>query len=129
MGQGQLRGVVALDGPAGTGKSTVAKRVAMALDARYLDTGSMYRAIALAVLRAGVDPTDEVKVAAVVETALPLARAVAGGRLVALFQPHLYSRTRDFAAEFALAQSLVPEPTIAFAGLLAGATLVGRRRK
>lgn len=70
MGQGQLRGVVALDGPAGTGKSTVAKRVAMALDARYLDTGSMYRAIALAVLRAGVDPTDEVKVAAVVDGAV-----------------------------------------------------------
>ncbi|MDX8149537.1 (d)CMP kinase [Lentzea sp. BCCO 10_0061] len=62
--------MVALDGPAGTGKSTVAKRVAMALDARYLDTGSMYRAIALAVLRAGVDPTDEVKVAAVVDGAV-----------------------------------------------------------
>jgi cytidylate kinase len=70
VGQGQLRGVVALDGPAGTGKSTVAKRVAMALDARYLDTGSMYRAIALAVLRAGVDPADEVKVAAVVDGAV-----------------------------------------------------------
>ena len=70
MGQGQLRGVVALDGPAGTGKSTVAKRVAMALDARYLDTGSMYRAVALAVLRAGVDPSDEVKVAAVVDGAV-----------------------------------------------------------
>lgn len=70
MGQGQLRGVVALDGPAGTGKSTVAKRLAMALDARYLDTGSMYRAIALAVLRAGVDPADEVKVVAVAENAV-----------------------------------------------------------
>ncbi|WP_090014357.1 (d)CMP kinase [Lentzea albidocapillata] len=62
--------MVALDGPAGTGKSTVAKRLATALDARYLDTGSMYRAIALAVLRAGVDPTDEVKVAAVVDNAV-----------------------------------------------------------
>lgn len=70
MGQGQLRGVVALDGPAGTGKSTVAKRLATALDARYLDTGSMYRAIALAVLRSGVDPADEVKVAAVVDNAV-----------------------------------------------------------
>ncbi|RDI23011.1 cytidylate kinase [Lentzea flaviverrucosa] len=70
MGQGQLRGVVALDGPAGTGKSTVAKRLATALDARYLDTGSMYRAVALAVLRAGVDPADEVKVAAVVDNAV-----------------------------------------------------------
>ncbi|WP_030480033.1 (d)CMP kinase [Lentzea albidocapillata] len=62
--------MVALDGPAGTGKSTVAKRLATALDARYLDTGSMYRAIALAVLRAGVDPADEVKVAAVVDNAM-----------------------------------------------------------
>ncbi|GHH57361.1 cytidylate kinase [Lentzea cavernae] len=70
MGQGQLRGVVALDGPAGTGKSTVAKRLAMVLDARYLDTGSMYRAIALAVLRAGVDPADEAKVVAVAENAV-----------------------------------------------------------
>lgn len=70
MGQGQLRGVVALDGPAGTGKSTVARRLAMALDARYLDTGSMYRAIALAVLRAGVDPADADKVVAVAENAV-----------------------------------------------------------
>lgn len=69
VGQGQLRGVVALDGPAGTGKSTVAKRLAMALDARYLDTGSMYRAIAVAVLRAGVDPTDEVEVGEVADNA------------------------------------------------------------
>jgi cytidylate kinase len=69
VGQGQLRGVVALDGPSGTGKSTVAKRLAMALDARYLDTGSMYRAITVAVLRAGVDPLDETKVAEVADNA------------------------------------------------------------
>jgi cytidylate kinase len=69
VGQGQLRGVVALDGPSGTGKSTVAKRLAMALDARYLDTGSMYRAITVAVLRAGVDPADESKVAEVADNA------------------------------------------------------------
>ncbi|WP_189157239.1 (d)CMP kinase [Lentzea pudingi] len=62
--------MVALDGPAGTGKSTVARRLAMALDARYLDTGSMYRAIALAVLRAGVDPADADKVVAVAENAV-----------------------------------------------------------
>ncbi len=69
MGQGQLRGVVALDGPSGTGKSTVAKRLAMALDARYLDTGSMYRAITVAVLRAGVDPADADAVAKVADDA------------------------------------------------------------
>ncbi|MGH3997332.1 MAG: (d)CMP kinase, partial [Pseudonocardiaceae bacterium] len=51
-----LRGVVAVDGPAGTGKSTVARRLAAALGAQYLDTGAMYRAAALGVLRAGADP-------------------------------------------------------------------------
>jgi cytidylate kinase len=54
----QLRGVVALDGPSGTGKSTVSRRLASALGAIYLDTGAMYRAITLAVLRAGADPSD-----------------------------------------------------------------------
>jgi CMP/dCMP kinase len=49
-----LRGVVAVDGPSGTGKSTTARGLAMRLDARYLDTGAMYRAATLAVMRAGV---------------------------------------------------------------------------
>ena len=60
-------GVVALDGPSGTGKSTVARRLAMRLDAHYLDTGAMYRAATLAVLRAGADPDDAVAVTKVVE--------------------------------------------------------------
>ncbi len=50
--------VVAIDGPAGTGKSSVSKRLAQKLLARYLDTGAMYRMVTLAVLRAGVDPAD-----------------------------------------------------------------------
>ncbi len=50
--------VVAIDGPAGTGKSSVARGLAQALNARYLDTGAMYRIVTLAVLRAGVDLTD-----------------------------------------------------------------------
>jgi cytidylate kinase len=62
-------GVVALDGPSGTGKSTVARRLAAALGARYLDTGAMYRAATLAVLRAGVDVDDAVRVVDVVERA------------------------------------------------------------
>ena len=61
---GALR-VVAIDGPAGTGKSTVARRVAARLGLAQLDTGAMYRAIAWAVLRDGVGPTDEVGVASV----------------------------------------------------------------
>jgi cytidylate kinase len=53
-----LLGVVAVDGPAGTGKSTVARRLAASLGAGYLDTGAMYRAAALAVLRAGANPDE-----------------------------------------------------------------------
>jgi cytidylate kinase len=52
------RTVVAVDGPAGTGKSSVSRGLARVLQARYLDTGAMYRIATLAVLRAGVDPTD-----------------------------------------------------------------------
>jgi CMP/dCMP kinase len=54
--KGDLRGVVALDGPSGTGKSTVARRLAGALRSGYLDTGAMYRAVTFAVLRSGGDP-------------------------------------------------------------------------
>jgi cytidylate kinase len=50
--------VVAVDGPSGSGKSTVSRRLATALDAAYLDTGAMYRAVTWAVLEAGVDPAD-----------------------------------------------------------------------
>lgn len=46
--------VVAIDGPAGTGKSTVARELAATLGSRYLDTGAMYRVVTLAVLRSGV---------------------------------------------------------------------------
>ncbi|OBA73635.1 cytidylate kinase [Mycobacterium sp. 1554424.7] len=60
--------VVALDGPAGTGKSSVSKGLARELGARYLDTGAMYRIVTLAVLRAGVDPGDAEAVAALAST-------------------------------------------------------------
>ena len=52
--QDVLRGVVAVDGPSGTGKSTTARGLALRLDARYLDTGAMYRAATLAVMRSGL---------------------------------------------------------------------------
>ena len=49
---------IAVDGPAGTGKSSVSRGLAQSLGARYLDTGAMYRIVTLAVLRAGVDLND-----------------------------------------------------------------------
>ena len=68
MGSDQtFAGVFALDGPSGTGKSTVARLLAIQLDARYLDTGAMYRAATVAVLRSGVELTDPVAVTHVVE--------------------------------------------------------------
>lgn len=50
---------IAIDGPAGAGKSTIAKRVAQELSYIYVDTGAMYRAMALYFLRAGIAPEDE----------------------------------------------------------------------
>ncbi len=54
---------IAVDGPAGTGKSSVSRGLARALGARYLNTGAMYRIVTLAVLRAGLDPNDATAVA------------------------------------------------------------------
>ncbi|WP_197417601.1 (d)CMP kinase [Mycobacterium sp. GA-2829] len=59
--------VIAVDGPAGTGKSSVSRGLARALGARYLDTGAMYRMVTLAVLRAGIDPADGDAVVAAVD--------------------------------------------------------------
>jgi cytidylate kinase len=50
---------IAIDGPSGAGKSTLAKAVASALKIRYLDTGSMYRAMALFAMRRGISVSDE----------------------------------------------------------------------
>ena len=50
--------MIAIDGPAGTGKSSVSRGLARSLGARYLDTGAMYRIVTLAVLRAGIDVDD-----------------------------------------------------------------------
>ena len=55
--------VIAIDGPAGSGKSTVARLLADRLQMGYLDTGAMYRAVAFAALRRDVDPEDEAAVA------------------------------------------------------------------
>lgn len=59
--------VIAIDGPSGSGKSTVARTLAQRLGLQYLDTGAMYRSVAFAALRRGIDPNEELRVAALVD--------------------------------------------------------------
>ena len=59
--------VIAIDGPAGTGKSSVARGLAKSLGAEYLDTGAMYRIVTLSVLRSGIDLGDATAIADVAE--------------------------------------------------------------
>ncbi|HUT49946.1 MAG TPA: (d)CMP kinase [Alphaproteobacteria bacterium] len=65
--------IIAIDGPAAAGKGTLARRLALALGLAYLDTGALYRAVGLMVLRAGGDPGDE---ASAVEAAENLDRSI-----------------------------------------------------
>ncbi len=66
---------VAIDGPSGAGKSTLARRIAEELGFLYVDTGALYRALALAAQRAGITPDDEVAVEALLaRTVVDLAR-------------------------------------------------------
>lgn len=51
--------IIAIDGPSGSGKSTLGRMLARALKLLYIDTGSMYRAVALAVIQGRVDPSDD----------------------------------------------------------------------
>ena len=71
--------VVAIDGPAGAGKSTVARRVASALGYRHLDTGAMYRAVALAALERGLGPE---QAASLEQLAADLDLAIEGDRVL-----------------------------------------------
>ncbi|HZE41534.1 MAG TPA: (d)CMP kinase [Stackebrandtia sp.] len=64
-----FRGVIAIDGPSGSGKSSVARRLATDLGAACLDTGATYRTATLAVLRSGVHLGDKQTILKVVETA------------------------------------------------------------
>lgn len=57
--------IIAIDGPAGAGKSTIARRLGTELGLFFLDTGAMYRAVALEVLRRGIDPADGAAVSGV----------------------------------------------------------------
>ena len=58
--------IIAIDGPAGSGKSTVARALAERLGLSYLDTGAMYRSVTFAALRRGIDPSEPSQVARIV---------------------------------------------------------------
>ena len=60
--------IIAIDGPSGAGKSTLAKRLAKELGFTYLDTGAMYRALALKVLRESVDLADDARLTELVRS-------------------------------------------------------------
>lgn len=59
---------IAIDGPAGAGKSTIAKQIAQSMGIMYLDTGAMYRAVALKAIRAGIDMKDKEKLSEMVKS-------------------------------------------------------------
>jgi len=111
--------VVAIDGPAGSGKSTVARRVAELAELRYLDTGATYRALTLALLRRGIpieDPEAVADAAKAVDLTLELAPGPAGVARVlldgvepgpALRSPEVNARVSAVAAIPAVRELLV----------------------
>jgi cytidylate kinase len=102
--------IIAIDGPAGAGKSTVARQLADRLGLDYVDSGATYRAAALRVLESGVSPEDEARVAKVVERS-EIEFSVSGGRpLVILDGRDVTDRIRTSEVTLAAAQvSRLPE--------------------
>ncbi|MDB9493720.1 bifunctional pantoate--beta-alanine ligase/(d)CMP kinase [Spirulina major CS-329] len=113
----QRRPIIAIDGPAGVGKSTVARQLAQNLNLLYLDTGAMYRAITWQVLAAGIDVTDAVAIAELASHAQIRFQAdPEGGQRVfindqdvtqAIRSPDVTSRVSAVASHRAVRQQLV----------------------
>ncbi len=85
---------VAVDGPAGSGKSTVAKEIAKALGILYIDTGAMYRTVGMACLKKGIDPADEGAVVASLDDLDMKIFPEAGGQRILLDGEDITSRIR-----------------------------------
>ena len=96
--------IIAIDGPAASGKGTLARRLATHLDYAYLDTGKIYRAVGLGVVRTGGDPEDEAAATAVAEALSP----------AALEDPELKSDEAAQAASKAAAHTPVRAALLAF---------------
>lgn len=132
------RPVVAIDGPAGAGKSTVTKLVAERLGYLLVDTGALYRTVALAVARAGIAFEDEQRVGELAEalashSAVSVGRASDGAMLVFLFGEDVSSKIRTLelgqGASIVSAQPRVREALLELqraAGRDGGVVLEGR---
>jgi CMP/dCMP kinase len=102
--------IIAVDGPAASGKGTVARALAAHYDLPYLDTGLLYRAVGMAVLRSGGDPTDAADAFAACDfseamLADPAIRSEAASRTASIVSAHrgvrdaLLARQRSFARQ------------------------------
>lgn len=114
--------IVAIDGPAGAGKSSVAKEVAARLGFRYLDTGAMYRAVTHAALARGINPADADAIAEMMRTiALDLdeGRILVGGRDVssAIRSEQVTQNVSAVAAHPLVRAALVPLQREAASGI------------
>ncbi len=101
--------IIAVDGPAASGKGTLARKLSKHFDLAYLDTGSLYRAVALSVLRAGADPSDDAAAleaaqrldpSKIDETAIRTAEIGEAASIVAAMVP-VREAIRDLQREFA----------------------------
>lgn len=126
---GRREPVITIDGPAGAGKSTVAREVARRLGFKLVDTGALYRALALAVARAGVAPSDEAAVVALLaRTRVELAdgRVLVNGQDVTgdIRTPEITMLTSSLTALPSVREKMTPiQRSLAAAG---GVVLEGR---
>lgn len=101
---------IAIDGPAGAGKSTVAKRVAKELGFVYVDTGAMYRALAVYFLQQGLQPEEKEKIAQACKTAEVSIGYEDGAQQVYLNGENVTSKLREEAVgNMASVSSAIPE--------------------
>ena len=88
---------IALDGPAGSGKSTIAKAISKKLNILYLDTGAMYRAVALVAHRIGIDCTNEEEVKKILPLVDVSVKYLNGGQRTYLGEEDVSEKIREYA--------------------------------
>ena len=103
---------VAIDGPAGAGKSTLARRLAAELGYIYVDTGAMYRAIGLYALRAGKDPKDNAAVDALLPQIELRLASIAGEQHIYLKDEDVSTAIRTEQAGMAASAVVLPDATV-----------------